>query len=129
MRCGDGGDDRSGVRVAAAVAEMVVVVWCGVGGEEKGGEGVGCGDSRGGVGGWWRPKFGRSVRKQVQIFASKPVFTLPCEIGTSPRIPSNFDDRNATLLQLFDFPVHNLYRLLNEVKFVIDLDIFKWDDE
>ncbi|GKD94609.1 hypothetical protein Tco_1374446 [Tanacetum coccineum] len=30
--------------------------WCGngdgVGGEEKGGEGVGCGDSRGGIGGW-----------------------------------------------------------------------------
>ncbi|GJV74573.1 hypothetical protein Tco_1506157 [Tanacetum coccineum] len=58
-RYGGGGDDRGGVRVAVAVAEMVVVVWCGVGGEEKGGKGVGCGDSRSGVGGWWRPKVGR----------------------------------------------------------------------
>ncbi|GJT02574.1 hypothetical protein Tco_0823743, partial [Tanacetum coccineum] len=74
-----GGDDdvvrlwcRGGVAVGRMAAMMLVVEmwqkwlwWCGVASmeKEKGGEGIGCGDSRGGVGGWWRPKVGQREAK------------------------------------------------------------------
>ncbi|GKA26227.1 ribonuclease H-like domain-containing protein [Tanacetum coccineum] len=48
---------------------------------------------------------------------------------TLPGIPPNLDDWDATLLQSFDFPVYNLYRFLNEIELVIDLDFIQRNDK
>ncbi|GJS17063.1 hypothetical protein Tco_0411535 [Tanacetum coccineum] len=40
---------------------------------------------------------------------------------TSPRVPSDFNNWNATLLQLLDFTIHNFYRFFNEVEFIVNV--------
>nr|GEU48884.1 hypothetical protein [Tanacetum cinerariifolium] len=52
----------------------------------------------------------------VKVFATELVFTFPSEFRTSLGIPSNLDDRNTTLFQMFDFPVHNFHRFIDEVR-------------
>lgn len=41
------------------------------------------------------------------------VFALPCELRSSLGVPSNFDDRDATLLKSFDFAIHDFDRFLS----------------
>ncbi|GKA52702.1 hypothetical protein Tco_0746017, partial [Tanacetum coccineum] len=69
------------------------------------------------------------VEKHVLIFASKLVFTFPSELMTSLRILSYLGDRDAALLQPFDLSVRDLYQLLDEIKFVVDLDLLQQNDE
>ncbi|GKA34812.1 hypothetical protein Tco_0721241 [Tanacetum coccineum] len=53
------------------------------------------------------------------------VFTLPCELRTSPRVLAYLDNWNATLLQTLDLTVHDLDRFFNEVEFVVDLNFIQ----
>ncbi|GJS42223.1 hypothetical protein Tco_0567266 [Tanacetum coccineum] len=71
----------------------------------------------------------RGVGKQVRVLALKLVFALPSEFRICPRIPSYLDNRDAAFLQSFDLSVHDLYRLLNEMKLIVDLDLFQQNDE
>ncbi|GJY74180.1 hypothetical protein Tco_0478611 [Tanacetum coccineum] len=54
---------------------------------------------------------------------------FPSEFKTSLGIPSNLDDRNAAPFKLFDFAVHNFHWFLDEMQFIIHLDLFLWYDE
>nr|GFD09509.1 hypothetical protein [Tanacetum cinerariifolium] len=47
------------------------------------------------------------------------------ELKTSPGVPAYFDNRNTTLLQTVDLPVHDLDRFFNEVEFVANLDFIQ----
>ncbi|GJV96813.1 hypothetical protein Tco_1548390 [Tanacetum coccineum] len=53
------------------------------------------------------------------------VFTLPRKLRTSPRVPTYLDNRNAALLQTLDLTVHDLDRLFNEVKVIVNLDFIQ----
>ncbi|GKD75367.1 hypothetical protein Tco_1333649, partial [Tanacetum coccineum] len=43
---------------------------------------------------------------------------FPCELRTSPGVPSNLDYWNEASLQPFNFTVHDFYRLLEKLKLV-----------
>ncbi|GJY62048.1 hypothetical protein Tco_0462705, partial [Tanacetum coccineum] len=47
--------------------------------------------------------------EEVWIFLLELIFTFPCELRTSPGVPSNLDYWNADSLQLFNFTVHDSY--------------------
>ncbi|GKB32711.1 hypothetical protein Tco_0872112 [Tanacetum coccineum] len=47
--------------------------------------------------------------EEVRILLPELIFTFPCELRTSPEVPSNFDDWDAALLQPLDFTIHNFY--------------------
>nr|GEW73502.1 hypothetical protein [Tanacetum cinerariifolium] len=51
----------------------------------------------------------------MRIFFSKWIFTFLCELKNSPRVLSNFDNGDTALLQPFDFMIHDLYWLFNEI--------------
>ncbi|GJR68936.1 hypothetical protein Tco_0015001 [Tanacetum coccineum] len=44
--------------------------------------------------------------EEMRILHSELIFTFPCELRTSPRVPSNFDNRDAALLQPLDFTIY-----------------------
>ncbi|GKA56028.1 mutator type transposase [Tanacetum coccineum] len=52
------------------------------------------------------------VREKVRVFASKLIFSFPSEFSTYPRIPSYFNDQDATLLQFLDLSIHDFYCLI-----------------
>ncbi|KAL4561829.1 hypothetical protein LXL04_034009 [Taraxacum kok-saghyz] len=39
--------------------------------------------------------------------------------------PPNFHDREPTLFQPFDLPIHDLHRFFHEVEFLVDLNFFQ----
>ncbi|GKG23364.1 hypothetical protein Tco_0391400, partial [Tanacetum coccineum] len=41
-----------------------------------------------------------------------------------PRVPSNLDNWDTASPQLFDFAIHDFYRLFNKMKLVIHLESF-----
>ncbi|GJZ53836.1 hypothetical protein Tco_0608721, partial [Tanacetum coccineum] len=41
---------------------------------------------------------------------------------TSPRVPSDFDNWNAALLQPLDLTIHNFYWFFNEVEFIVNVN-------
>ncbi|KAL4565399.1 hypothetical protein LXL04_029493 [Taraxacum kok-saghyz] len=43
--------------------------------------------------------------------------------------PSNFDNRDSTLFQPFDFPIHDLDRFFHKVEFFVDLNLFQRNNE
>ncbi|KAL4555619.1 hypothetical protein LXL04_038243 [Taraxacum kok-saghyz] len=43
--------------------------------------------------------------------------------------PSYFHNGNPTLLQSFDFPIHDLHRFFHKVEFLINLDLFQGNNE
>nr|GEV95110.1 reverse transcriptase domain-containing protein [Tanacetum cinerariifolium] len=61
------------------------------------------------------------ISKKVRIFLLHLIFTLPCELKTSPRVPMYLNNRNATLLQIFDLTVYSFDGFFTELEFVIDL--------
>ena len=61
----------------------------------------------------------------MRIFTLDFVFTLPREFGTSTRVPTDLDNRNAALLKPFDLSVNNFNRFLNKVQSFVDLDFFQ----
>ncbi|GJV41561.1 hypothetical protein Tco_1420001 [Tanacetum coccineum] len=46
--------------------------------------------------------------EEMRILLSELIFTFPCELRTSPRVPSNLDNGNTALLQPLDFTIHDL---------------------
>nr|GEY56347.1 hypothetical protein [Tanacetum cinerariifolium] len=68
---------------------------------------------------------GRWLRWSIQLIAAGiSTWRLPiggsknlCAGNTrpSPRVPSKLDNRNTTLLQPFDFTVHDLYRKIQKI--------------
>ncbi|GKG22924.1 hypothetical protein Tco_0388227, partial [Tanacetum coccineum] len=69
-----------------------------------------------------------SLCEEVCIFLPELIFAFPCELMTSPRVPLNLDYWNAALLQLFNFTVHDFYRILDKLKLVIKVKSIQWND-
>nr|GEU53162.1 hypothetical protein [Tanacetum cinerariifolium] len=63
------------------------------------------------------------------ILALEMIFTLPSELRSSLRVLTIFNNGNATLLELFLFSIHDLHRLFDEIKLVIELNLFKRNDQ
>ncbi|GJV23811.1 hypothetical protein Tco_1376506 [Tanacetum coccineum] len=61
----------------------------------------------------------------MRIFASEEVFSFPCELRTSPRVPTNLNDGNTALLELLYFTIHNFNRFFYKVQFVIEFNFFE----
>ncbi|GJX85352.1 hypothetical protein Tco_0336126 [Tanacetum coccineum] len=59
--------------------------------------------------------------EEMQVLLSKLIFTFPCELRTSPRVPSNFDNGDTTLLLSLDFTIDDLHWFFNEVKLVSNM--------
>ncbi|GJS58053.1 hypothetical protein Tco_0652837 [Tanacetum coccineum] len=75
-------------------------------------------------------------QKFTECYSLSPLKELPPEaqcmildFRTFPGIPSNLDDRDTTLFQLFDFLVHNLNRFLEKMELVDDLNLIQRNDE
>ncbi|GKC66137.1 hypothetical protein Tco_1098735 [Tanacetum coccineum] len=70
--------------------------------------------------------------EEVWILLSELVFTLvftfPCELKTSPGVPSNLNGWNAALLQSFNFTIHDLYWFLNKMKLVVNMESIQQND-
>ncbi|GJW14183.1 hypothetical protein Tco_0018316 [Tanacetum coccineum] len=69
------------------------------------------------------------VREKMRILALEVIFSFPCEFWTSSRIPSNLNYGNPALLELFHFTIHNLNRFIYKVQLVVELNLFKWDNQ
>nr|GEW59796.1 hypothetical protein [Tanacetum cinerariifolium] len=65
----------------------------------------------------------------MRILALEVIFSFPCELRASPRVPSNLDNGNLDLLELLYFLVHDFYRFFFKVQFVIELSFFKRDNQ
>nr|GEY27683.1 hypothetical protein [Tanacetum cinerariifolium] len=65
----------------------------------------------------------------MRVLLLELVFTFPCKLKSSLRIPSHFDDRNVVLLQTFDLTIHDFDSFLDEVKLVVDLDFLQRHNE
>nr|GEW18932.1 putative reverse transcriptase domain-containing protein [Tanacetum cinerariifolium] len=61
------------------------------------------------------------IGKEVRILLLELIFTFPCELRTSPRVPSNFDNGNAALLQPLNFTIHNFHWFFDEKVLADDL--------
>ncbi|GJY91284.1 ribonuclease H-like domain-containing protein [Tanacetum coccineum] len=59
----------------------------------------------------------------VWIFLPELVFTFPCELRTSPGVPSNLDNWDTASPQLFDFAIHDYDWFLDELKLVIKMKL------
>ena len=57
------------------------------------------------------------------------VLALPGELWSALGVPSNFHDRDSTLFQPFDFPIHDLNWFLHKVELLVDLDFLQWNDK
>ncbi|GKF88161.1 hypothetical protein Tco_0259038, partial [Tanacetum coccineum] len=60
--------------------------------------------------------------EEVWIFLPELIFTFLCKLRASPRVPSKLDNWDSASPQLFDFAIHDFYRLFNKMKLVIHLD-------
>ncbi|KAL4557443.1 hypothetical protein LXL04_035620 [Taraxacum kok-saghyz] len=65
-----------------------------------------------------------SVSVKMRVFQLHLILALPGKLWSTLGAPSNFHDRDSTLLQTFDFPIHDLNWFLHEVEFFVDLDLF-----
>ena len=61
----------------------------------------------------------------MRIFTLDLVLSLPSVLGASARVPAYFHDWDMTLLQSFNFPVHDLNRFFDEIQLFVDLDLFQ----
>ncbi|GKF89570.1 hypothetical protein Tco_0263533, partial [Tanacetum coccineum] len=71
------------------------------------------------------------TREKMRVISFEEIFSLPSVFRTSSGIPSYFDNRNSTLLELLKlhFAVHDFYWFLDKVQFVVKLDLFKRDNQ
>ncbi|GJZ98970.1 hypothetical protein Tco_0671521 [Tanacetum coccineum] len=69
------------------------------------------------------------AREEMRILALELIFTFPCELRSSSRIPMNFNNGNATLLKLLHLPVYDLHRFFDKMQLVIQLNLIKRDDK
>ncbi|GJY14663.1 hypothetical protein Tco_0385085, partial [Tanacetum coccineum] len=65
------------------------------------------------------------AQEQARELLLHLIFIFSCELRTSSRVPSILYDRNPTMLQSFDLMVHDFQGLLNELKFVGDMQFFQ----
>ncbi|GJW74404.1 hypothetical protein Tco_0133774 [Tanacetum coccineum] len=63
------------------------------------------------------------------ILGTNLIFAFPRKFWSSFRVPSYFDYRNTTLLQLLDFSIYDLYWFFHKVEFVIESKLFHWNDK
>ncbi|GJZ95744.1 hypothetical protein Tco_0668078 [Tanacetum coccineum] len=66
----------------------------------------------------WDALWRRHIETVTPSPAAENIFLRNVGVGkfwTSPRIPSYFNDRDATLIQLLDLPIHDFNWLFNEV--------------
>ncbi|GJX18872.1 hypothetical protein Tco_0221549 [Tanacetum coccineum] len=68
------------------------------------------------------------TREEMRILALEIIFSFPCELWTSPRVLSDLDNGNPTLIELLYFSVHDVYRFFYKVQFVVELNLFEWSD-
>nr|GEX03891.1 copia protein [Tanacetum cinerariifolium] len=66
--------------------------------------------------------------KEMRILSPKEVLTFPCKLRSTPRVPTNFNNRNPALLEPFHLSIHNFYRFLDKMQFVIKLNFIQWDN-
>ncbi|GKB03734.1 hypothetical protein Tco_0831877, partial [Tanacetum coccineum] len=69
------------------------------------------------------------AQEKMRIFALEIIFTFPCELRASPRVPTNLNNGNTALLELLYFSVHDFYQFFYKVQFVIELNFFKQDNQ
>nr|GEV33001.1 hypothetical protein [Tanacetum cinerariifolium] len=67
------------------------------------------------------------VGEEVQIFVMKLIFAFPRKLWTSPRVPSDLDNRNIDFLQALDFLVHDLHSLNSAFDLYDILGSFMYD--
>ncbi|KAL4567552.1 hypothetical protein LXL04_023139 [Taraxacum kok-saghyz] len=67
-----------------------------------------------------------SVSEKMRVFQLHLVLALPGKLWSALSAPSNLHDRDSTLFQPFDFPIHDLNWFFHEVEFFVDLDLVQW---
>nr|GFB87872.1 putative reverse transcriptase domain-containing protein [Tanacetum cinerariifolium] len=77
-----------------------------------------------------RPCRGRRnpVCEEMWAFLSERIFTFPSELGTSPRVPANLNQRYPASLQSFDFPFHDFNGLFHKLEPIVNVNSFQWQD-
>ncbi|GJR33066.1 hypothetical protein Tco_1109298 [Tanacetum coccineum] len=53
------------------------------------------------------------VREKMRILALEEIFSFPCELWVSLRVPTNLNYGNTALFKLLDLMVLDLYRILD----------------
>ncbi|GJX62762.1 reverse transcriptase domain-containing protein [Tanacetum coccineum] len=67
----------------------------------------------------------RSSHHNSSMMMRRMSISAPGELRTSPRVPAYFHNRNTALLQTFDLTAHDFDSFLDEVEFVVDLDLIQ----
>ncbi|GJT90458.1 hypothetical protein Tco_1079303, partial [Tanacetum coccineum] len=57
----------------------------------------------------------------MRIFLPELVFMFPGILSSLPRVPTNFENWKAALLQPLDFTIHNFYWFFNKVEFIVNV--------
>ncbi|GKA82470.1 hypothetical protein Tco_0789218 [Tanacetum coccineum] len=70
---------------------------------------------------------GCGLCEETHILLLELIFAFPCELRTSPSVPSNLDNGDAALLQPLDFTIHNLHWFFNEVKLIVNVYFIQWN--
>ncbi|GJW65660.1 hypothetical protein Tco_0117544 [Tanacetum coccineum] len=75
-------------------------------------------------------KLVKKVKKmeKMWIFLSKLILAFSCKLRASPRVPSNLDNWDTGLPQLFEFAIHDFNRLFNKMELVIHMETFQRND-
>ncbi|KAL4554924.1 hypothetical protein LXL04_037533 [Taraxacum kok-saghyz] len=69
------------------------------------------------------------VGEQLGILLFHLIFALPGKLWSALGTPSNFHNRDSTLFQPFDLPVHDLHRFFHKIYFLVYLDLIQRNDE
>ncbi|KAL4590678.1 hypothetical protein LXL04_003618 [Taraxacum kok-saghyz] len=64
------------------------------------------------------------VSEKMRVLSFHLILALPGKLWSALGAPSNLHDRDSTLLQPFDFPIHDLNWFFHEVEFFVDLGLF-----
>ncbi|KAI3786527.1 hypothetical protein L1987_40274 [Smallanthus sonchifolius] len=65
------------------------------------------------------------ISKKMGVLELHLVLSFPSKFRTTLRFSTDFDNRNTTSLELFDFTIHDFYRSLNEVHRFINVHVVK----
>src|ERR1044071_7931824 len=75
------------------------------------------------------PRFKRALRKEMRILRFHLILPFPCELRSTVRVPTDFNDADFTPTEATNLVVENLDRFLHNAKMIINLDLLQWYNE